>query len=320
MTSLVLSQQNAIEPAPPVDRGFDELVGLTLQTLNSDGSKRVYAQTLGAWHAWCVDNEHEAIDLEPGTVLVFLGAQDTTKATRQRQLAALRKLAQVLYVLYPNDNTRRMMEGLKLVKAPRGTGGQERTRRALQPSAADKLLRAWPGNTARDLRNRALVAVLLLGGVRRAEGAALRWADIDFENGVIHIRHGKGDKARDVPLAGDYAIEALQAWQKAADCADCTHAREWVFCPINKGGHPGTDAPITGTAVYQIVEATGKAAGVEWKPHDARRTFITEGLATGTSLPIMQAIAGHADGSTTMGYAQAVDARKARKELRLRYG
>jgi integrase len=59
---------------------------------------------------------------------------------------------------------------------------------------------------------------------------------------------------------------------------------------------------------------------VEWKPHDGRRTFITEALETGTPLATVQAAAGHAQGATTLRYAQAVDARKARKELRLRYG
>ena len=45
--------------------------------------------------------------------------------------------------------------------------------------------------------------------MRRSKAVALRWRDVDFENGVIHIRYGKSDKERDVPLAGDYALVAL---------------------------------------------------------------------------------------------------------------
>lgn len=39
------------------------------------------------------------------------------------------------------------------------------------------------------------------GGLRRAEAAALTWADYDAEGGTVTVRHGKGNKARVVPLA-----------------------------------------------------------------------------------------------------------------------
>jgi len=37
--------------------------------------------------------------------------------------------------------------------------------------------------------------------------------DVDFENGVVTVRHGKGDKRREVTLAGDLALDDLRAWQ-----------------------------------------------------------------------------------------------------------
>jgi integrase/recombinase XerD len=157
--------------------------------------------------------------------------------------------------------------------------------------------------------------VLLLTGVRRSEAAALLWADIDFENGVLTIRHGKGDKRREVPIAGDFALAALRTWQMEQP----TGYRN-VFIPVKRGGSVGQDKPITGTDVYRIVKATETASGVEFKPHDCRRTFITEALAMGAPLATVQAAAGHARGETTLHYAQAVDARRARKELKLRYG
>jgi hypothetical protein len=51
---------------------------------------------------------------------------------------------------------------------------------------------------------------------------------------------------------------------------------------------------------------------------DARR--VHEALATDTPLATVQAIAGHPRSETTLAYAQAVDARRARKESKLRYG
>jgi integrase len=116
-------------------------------------------------------------------------------------------------------------------------------------------------------------------------------------------------------LAGDLALEALKVWWQAQGMG-----REYVFCPVRKGGHLGVDKPITGTDIYRIVQATEKATGMAFKPHDLRRTFTTEALATGTPLATVQAAVGHARGETTLNYAQAVNARQARKELRLRYG
>lgn len=296
-------------------RAFDELAVQVEKTV-APSSARIYLQTYAAWQAWSDANGINPFDLLPANVAAFLESAETTKSTRQRQLSALRKLAQMAYILRPDDSTRRLYEALQVMKAPApASTAQERQRRALAPREADKLLRVWDGDTLADKRNRALVAVLLLGGVRRAEAAALKWRDIDFENGILHIRHGKGDKARDVPLAGDYALDALRGWQLAQDSG-----REFVFCPLERGDHLGKDKAISGTDVYRIWAATGSAAGVESKPHDARRTFITEALATGTPIATVQAAAGHSRGETTLRYAQAVDARRARKEFKLRYG
>jgi integrase len=313
MTALTIHQPDA-SPIVHTNGQFNALADQVERTVAAS-SARVYTQTFGAWSEWCAMNGVNPLDLRPAVVTAFLAAGDTTKATRQRQLSALRKLAQMLYIVDPSDDHRRIVEALKVTKAPAGTGGQERARRAMSPAEADRMLRVWHGATPADVRNRALVAVLLLGGVRRSEAAALRWRDVDFENGVLHVRHGKGDKARDVPLAGEDALDALRAWQLLQPAGYA-----WVFGPVERGGGIGADRPLSGTDVYRIWTATATAAGVESKPHDARRTFITEALATGTPLATVQAAAGHANGETTLRYAQAVDARRARKELRLRYG
>lgn len=320
--ALAVRPSTSIEAVQPFDdASFEALVELALQTVAAS-SARIYRQTFDLWRAWCVQNGTLPFDLRPALVLPFIAAQNATRATRQRQLSALRKLAQMLYILTPSDQTRQIVEALKVVKAPAGgETGTERVKRALTPAQADRVLRVWDDqaqfgtwlNTA--WRNSALIAVLGLGALRRSEAAALTWRDVDFENGVITVRHGKGDKAREVPLAGDLALDALRQWQMCL-----ASEREYIFCPILKGDKIGADKPISGSDVYRIVRATAALSGVEFAPHDLRRTFITEALATGTPLATVQAAAGHARGETTLRYAQAVDARRARKELKLRYG
>ena len=77
---------------------------------------------------------------------------------------------------------------------------------------------------------------------------------------------------------------------------------------------------FSATCLHKLGTWRDAECGIVFKPHDLRRTFITEALATGTPLATVQAAAGHARGETTLHYAQAVDARTARKALKLRYG
>ncbi|MCI0349195.1 MAG: hypothetical protein L0Z53_07200 [Acidobacteriales bacterium] len=43
-------------------------------------------------------------------------------------------------------------------------------------------------------------------GARRAEIAALKWSDINLEDAILHIAHGKGDRERDSTIVGSTAI------------------------------------------------------------------------------------------------------------------
>ena len=217
--TLARSEPTAIQTDDGSAEAFEQLVDLVCQQ-RAASTARIYRQTYALWHDWSVDNGVSVLDLRPAHVIAFLAAQDVVKGTRQRQLSALRQLAQMLYILTQTDASKRLYDALMMIKAPTVEGsGTERTRRALSPAEADKVLRVWDEPTNTHRRNQALIAVLALGALRRSEAAALRWRDIDFENGVITVRHGKGDKYREVPLAGDFALDALRAWQM------CQHGR-----------------------------------------------------------------------------------------------
>jgi integrase/recombinase XerD len=135
---------------------------------------------------------------------------------------------------------------------------------------------------------------------------------VDLESGVIHVAHGKGDKARTVPVLGDLAIEALR------DLHQMLPEARFVFPSLRRGDHPN-DWPITGDTVWRIVKETSEHSGVDFKPHDARRTVITGILDNGGTVKEAQAVAGHAAASTTMVYAQAADAKALRDKLKTGY-
>lgn len=310
----------AIQPVSDADLAaqqtvFDRLVdGMAFMVAPS--TLRVYRHTYSQWRSWCADNAIGPLALWPANAGAFLTSAPTSKGTRQHQLSALRKLAQALYLATGDPTAERMTAALKLVKPPtENVSENHRPKRALTPAMADKVLRVWGGYQPIERRNAALIALLALTGLRRSEAASLRWTDVDIENRVVSVRHGKGDKAREVAIVGDYAIEALLAW------AACQRVgRVFVFCSVGKGGQIGEDQPITGTDVYRVVKATEAKSGVAFRPHDLRRTFITEALTMGTPLADVQAQAGHSQASTTLLYAQPVNAKERLSRMRLRYG
>lgn len=279
-------------------------------------TQRIYGRTYDAWAEWCAANGYDALDVYAAPVEAFLIAQPVGKGTRQRHLSALRTLARVLALDYTNPRRQAMYESLKMLKAPTvGTAGKERARRALSPKDVEQVFRAWEGDGLTAIRNRALLAVMFYVGARRAEIAVLKWEDVDFAHGTIHIRHGKGDKARDAAIVGDESVEALRLWQRTQGSN-----RVYVFCPCVKGGTLGEDKPMSTNEIYKIVDITGGRSGVLFKPHDARRTLATELIDTGTAIPDVQAQLGHAHASTTMqNYAMPADARARRSRMRTRY-
>lgn len=300
---------------------FDKLTNAVCDQFVSESSARVYRVTFDAWLDWTQKNGIDPLTLNYSTISAFLGERNTTKASKQRELSALRTLAKTLSILdYDNLARKAAYDSIKMLKV-RSTGDSrqnERDKRALSPSEADKMLRIWKDDSStRAIRNRALIAVLLLAGLRREELTALTWQDIDLENGVILVRHGKGDKARESALYGREAIDALQAWQAVQPDGYKT-----VFVTLRKGGMFIADKAMSTNAVWNVVTETAELAEIgHVKPHDLRRTLVTELLETGSPVHHAQQQAGHATSATTLdNYAGRTDARERRKSAKVRYG
>src|ERR1039458_5889478 len=67
------------------------------------------------------------------------------------------------------------------------------------------------GDDADAVRLRGLIVVLWRAGLRISEALALVESDLDSGRGAILVRHGKGDKRRDVGM-DRWAWEQLHSW------------------------------------------------------------------------------------------------------------
>jgi integrase/recombinase XerD len=78
----------------------------------------------------------------------------------------------------------------------------------------------------RRMRDRAILAVLIYCGLRRAEHAHLEVQHVNPEMGVLLVQQGKGKKARSIPLCAD-ALPILRDWLANRQGLQCRHP--WLF-------------------------------------------------------------------------------------------
>ena len=146
------------------------------------------------------------------------------------------------------------------------------------------------------VRDAALLAVLLAGGLRRAEVVALDMEDYNPETGELTVRHGKGRKERIVWLTNG-ARRAVNAWLEVRGLEPGP-----LFLPINKGGRI-ISKRMTSQAIYNALQKRASQAGVtKFTPHDMRRTFASTLLDNGADLAVVSALMGHANITTTARY------------------
>lgn len=159
---------------------------------------------------------------------------------------------------------------------------------------ATRLIAAAP-NT----RVRAQISLLLYGGFRVGELCALLVPDIDFDEGTIRVRSGKGDKDRLVVVPPKCMV-TTQEWLAARQKSQT----DYLF-----QGKGGRRAPSS-ISVQRAVVKTARAAGLEKRvtPHVLRHTLATTLLRRGGDIRFIQRILGHASIATTQIYTHLDDA------------
>ena len=170
------------------------------------------------------------------------------------------------------------------------------------------LFGACSPTTPGGVRDHALLGVLRVTGLRRAEIGALDLADLDRHTWVLRVL-GKGNKERRGYVAA--VRPELEAWLVVRG-----EAPGPLFCAVKKGGFPKLDAPLGESGIAWIVDRLVKRAAIEHvSPHDMRRTYIGDLLDAGADLAIVQRLAGHAQVSTTQRYDQRPERAAARLSI-----
>lgn len=149
-------------------------------------------------------------------------------------------------------------------------------------------------NASSSLFQRTLLMALYGTGMRRAELARLKIADIDSQRMILHVVDGKGHKDRDLPLS-PVLLEALRAYWR------WLKPRTWLF-PSRL--HRDGEQPISDKVIWLACSNAGRKAGIGKKsnPHLIRHSYATHLLEAGTDLRTIQLLLGHEDLETTARY------------------
>jgi site-specific recombinase XerD len=140
-------------------------------------------------------------------------------------------------------------------------------------------------------RDRVLLQVTYGCGLRLSELVNLEVRDIDSARMVVHVRLGKGQKDRLVPLSRRLLEELRHYWRR------CRPA-PWLF-----PGHK-PDQPLTDGGVQRLFRRVKRKAGLSKRcsMHTLRHSYATHLLEAGVDLRTLQALLGHGSLETTARY------------------
>ena len=166
---------------------------------------------------------------------------------------------------------------------------QEKIMRILSKEEMDRLIDAAEGYT------RALIILALNTAMRKNELLSLRWNDIDFGSGVIHIKESKTSKTRKIPI-NPVVEKTLKSIKRQG---------EFVF-----------HNPETGTRISDFqrpFKSACETAKIEdLRIHDLRHTAATFMVMGGIDLVTVAEILGHSDIKMTRKYCHPTPENKKR--------
>ena len=257
---------------------------LQVERMVSPNTLDGYRRDLTALASWADANGHDLLRLGAEDIRAFVAAEHRrglSPKSLQRRLSAVRSFYRWLL-----KNGRIAASPAAAIRAPKAP---RKLPQVLDPDEA-KVLVEVPTDVPLGLRDRALLELFYSSGLRLSELCALRWRDLDLDDGLVTVL-GKGNKQRSVPV-GSHARNALTAWR--ADTGAGNDAP--VF--------PGRHGPITPRAVQLRLRQLAQRQGLFKRvhPHLLRHSFASHVLESSGDLRGVQELLGHADIATTPIY------------------
>ena len=158
-----------------------------------------------------------------------------------------------------------------------------------------RLLEQPSGDTAKEIRDKAMLELLYATGIRVTELITLKLSDVNLQMGYIVCRDN--GKERVIPF-GNEAKSALIRYLEGTRSAMIKDAEsEYLFA--NCSGQP-----MSRQGFWKLIKYYAKKAGIvaDITPHTLRHSFAAHLVENGAYLRSVQEMLGHSDISTTQIY------------------
>ena len=248
-------------------------------------TRDAYQRDLAALCVWAAMRSRGVLELRNDEIRAFVASEHRrglSPKSLQRRLSACRSF--YLWLLKRGRIDANPADAIRAPKAAR------KLPQVLDVDEAVQLVEVAT-DAPLGLRDRALLELFYSSGLRLSEVCALKWADLDFAQGLVTVL-GKGSKQRIVPV-GSHARNALAALREEA----AGQPGDFVF--PGRGG-----AQISSRAVQLRMKKLAAQRGVYKRvhPHLLRHSFASHMLESSGDLRGVQELLGHADIATTQIY------------------
>lgn len=273
-----------------------ERAGFSANTL------RAYASCWQQFELWCREMKVVAIPATPETLVAFVAdceAHGRTPATVDSYFSAIRHV----HLRAGLESPTKMESVVRVIRGYHREAGVDRRRALpLSPDQLRAMVRAMPGATGLELRDRALLLLGFFLALRRSEIVALNLEDIAFEvDGTVNIRIGGGiddagkprktktdQEGKGVTLRlepGTHAdvcpVVAVRNWVAALELGNVTTGP--LFVPLTRDSNL-RDGRLSGDGISDIIRKAMKRAGIEsagYSGHSLRAGFVTAAKKAG---------------------------------------
>ncbi|EKE02302.1 MAG: integrase-recombinase protein [uncultured bacterium] len=243
----------------------------------SEGTLKAYSRILNEFNNWLNSNGGSIENITRIDVQQYIKSlelRNNSAVTIENKFAIISLFAKFL----------NRPEVVQHIRKPEHRKSFHTAPKSLERNERNRILREV--EQSKNLRNVAIVNLLLCTGVRVSELAALNRDDITINerSGSVSIRNGKGNIARKVPLP----VEARLHLTKYLNSRD--DFEQALFISNYK-------KRITVRSVQRILEKYNVHS------HQLRHTYCRELIGAGVDIVTVAELAGHADINVTRRYA-----------------
>lgn len=220
--------------------------------------------------------------------VTYLQNNGFANATVSRSIAAMKSF---YGYLFESGQT-----GKDLSKSLQSPKTEKKLPDVLTVEEVELLLTQPSGNSAKALRDKAMLELMYATGIRVTELITLRKSDVNMKKSCITCR--QNEKARVIPF-GTKAKEALQRYLKESR-PKLVKDKPCTVLFTNCQG-----APMSRQGFWKLIKGYAQKASItkDITPHTLRHSFASHMVANGADLRAVQEMLGHSDISSTQIYA-----------------